>query len=33
VDRMKHEGNRLKDSVWRFNKNESPNGDPSEGNT
>ena len=33
MDRMKHEGNRLKDSVWRINKNESPNGDPSEGNT
>ncbi len=33
MERMKHEGNRLKDSVWRFNKNESPNGDPSEGNS
>jgi uncharacterized protein (TIGR02611 family) len=32
MDRMKHEGNRLKDSVWRFNKNESPKSNPSEGN-
>jgi len=33
VEHMKHEGNRLKDSVWRVNKNESPNGDAAEGNT
>lgn len=31
VNRMKHEGNRLKDSVWRSNKDESPNGGSSEG--
>lgn len=33
MDRMKHEGNRLKDSVWRSNKNEGPKGNPSEGNS
>ena len=33
MERMKHEGNRLKDSVRRFNKNEPPNGNPSEGNS
>jgi len=33
VERMKHEGNRLKDSVWRVKKNESPNGDAAEGNS
>jgi len=33
MERIKHEGNRLKDSVWKFNRNEAPNGDPSEGNT
>ncbi len=32
MDRMKHEGNRLKESVWRFNKNEAPKSNPSEGN-
>jgi uncharacterized protein (TIGR02611 family) len=32
MERMKHEGNRLKDSVWKFNKNESPKGNESEGN-
>ena len=31
VDRMKHEGNRLKDSVLRSNKDKSPNGGSSEG--
>ena len=33
MDRMKHEGNRLKDTVWRFNKSEAPKEDSSEGNT
>jgi uncharacterized protein (TIGR02611 family) len=32
MERMKHEGNRLKDSVWKFNKNEPPKGNESEGN-
>ena len=33
MERIKHEGNRLKDSVWKLNKSEAPNGNPSEGNT
>jgi len=33
MERMKHEGNRLRDSVWRFNKEESPKGTASEGNS
>lgn len=32
MDRVKHEGNRLKDSVWRSNKNEAAKGNASEGN-
>jgi len=33
IEHIKREGNRLKDSVWKLNKNEAANGDPSEGNT
>jgi tellurite resistance protein TerC len=33
MERMKHEGNRLKDSVLRFNKNEAAKGNPSEGSS
>ncbi len=32
MDRMKHEGNSLKDTVWRFNKNEPPKDSASEEN-
>lgn len=32
MERMKQEGSRLKDSVWRFNKNEPPKSNESEGN-
>jgi uncharacterized protein (TIGR02611 family) len=33
MDRIKHEGNRLKDSVSRLGKSELPKSSPSEGNT
>jgi len=33
IEHIKREGNRLKDSVWKLNKDEAANGDPSEGNT
>ena len=33
MDRIRHHGNRLKDSVWKLSRNVAPKDSPSEGNT